>query len=220
MNKSVVAVIATAIVAGSVGFGAGFLSGVFSTDFGKEMFEAVVAFEEPAEVSKTINHDQNRFTFRYPGNWKIDDKSEHFDPEYCFSIDSPGGNYLSFEFANVELSESDKINDWKDFFDKLLNIRSEESFVQWGSYQGTGLKIFATYLGEPVQVRLFCYSGDDCCFTVSEYFDSIDSSNVQPGFQLIENSFELKEIDSQESQSGENDQNQELVSEQSGTIEN
>ena len=189
MNKIVVAVLVTAIITGVASFMGGFLAGVYSTEFGKEMLEATVAFEEPADTNNPLVYETDHLIFRYPGNWKIDDDAEYFDSEFYFSIDTPGSNYVSFEVTLTRLSELDQVNDWIDYFEKLFTINKKMNFDRWGDFEGTGMHIFGTYLGDPVEARIFSFSSEEYCFTVAEFYDTAATPNVQPGYKQIEDTF-------------------------------
>lgn len=191
MIKLALAVLLTAIVAFPLGLVAGFALGIYSTDLGKEMLAVATSKEEFADVAQPKSIARDHFQLKYPGNWKLAENDEHFDIEQYFSIDTPGYAYVAFDIRQVDASPQDNVQDWVEYFNKLVRVSGRTSFDTWGKYSGVGVELVGDYVGEPCVVRIFSYTSEDLSFTVTEFYDTATKQHVRPGFDLVEATFEL-----------------------------
>ncbi len=169
-----------------------FAIGIYSTDFGKELFAVAMSHEEPADVTESKSVSRDHFQLKYPGNWKIAEGDEHFDIDRYFSIDTPGFSYVLFDICRTDGSPQENVQNSLEYYSEFVQISDKTSFDTWGEYSGVGVQLVGKYVGEPCVVRIFCHTSDDLSFTVTEFFDRETQQHVQPGFDLVEATFKLR----------------------------
>lgn len=197
MHKIIIAVTVTAILCLAIGFGSGFLAGFYATEYGREMVDEAMsiatAVEQPADVQNKERVFQERFSLNHPGNWWIDEDEENYDPEYYFTIYTPGYSYVEFDMAYSEWDEDERVQEFVDYFSEAYEIKSEAAFENWGNYEGVGSHIVWTELGEKYEARVFCYGSENISFIVTELWTTNDYDHVKVGYKQVEESFELFE---------------------------
>ena len=191
MKQTTVAVVITAIACLGVGFFFGFVSGIYTTELGKDFLEGMVAVEKPADIESPKQVVRDQFLFKYASNWEIDDQAEYFDMDSYFLIDTPGGSYIEFDITPGELSAKDQVRETVEYFEQLFEVSKRIEFDRWGSYEGHGVHLYGNLFGEEVQTRTFCYATENVTFTITEFFDTATIDMVSPGYDLIESSFEV-----------------------------
>lgn len=192
MKSTSAAVILTVIFVFPVGLFCGFLLGVYTTELGESLIYGAFAEEESADVANLKTIDRDGFQLSYPGNWNVASHEESFDIDHYFSIDSPGFSYVLFEVWYVDASSSDSTEESVEYFEQLLQVESRSEFDSWGAFSGSGVVLEGTTLGNPVRVRVFSYSRDGICFTVTEYWDLETEALVSEGFEKVRDSFVVK----------------------------
>lgn len=187
-GKQALIVIVSLLIGGVVGF---FL-GVASTELGEEFLEGMVATEQPADTGSPQTHDRDRFTLQYPSNWKIDTEDEDYDPDQMFFIESPGAAFVLFVIMDWESDIEENIQEQVDAFSKFLGSPEKSEFRTWGEFSGLGAKMTGRVLGIETTVKVFSYSEDEASFIIVMQYPEEDLSYLSAGFDLIENSFSLK----------------------------
>ena len=108
-------------------------------------------------------------------------------------IDSPGDSFFMLTMMEGPTDPDDNVTSQVEaYVPNILKKTSQAPFTRWGRYEGAGMKLHGRQFGlVDANVRIFPYSTDSQSFIVVEYTFDEDLKNVQPGFQLIESSFEL-----------------------------
>ena len=189
-NWGIVALIAA--VCAFAGGVLGFIIGVATSEFGKELVGTIDVVEEDADVENPTSVDRAWFGFQYPGNWSLDEETSYYDPDHYISIDSPGGAYIVVEVDDLATDSDVKLQaelaEWQEYLSNPQNT----FFDSYGSYRGSGVSISDRSFAGGEQYRIFCYSDGERTVTISEYYWEPDRALVEPGFKLIERTMELK----------------------------
>ncbi len=150
--------------------------------------------EEPADVASPKTLEREGFELRFPGNWRVASEEDDFDPDAYFSIDSPGGSYVTIELIDEPVAVDEEVRQCvADFVPEWISRPEQEPFTQWGAYKGLGLHLSgSTADGEEGGVRIFAHEGDRGAFVAVEIYYAEDRDHVSPGFELIRKSFQLR----------------------------
>jgi len=189
-----------AVAASSFAIGAvfGFTLGLLATRTGKDLVESVQRSERPAIVSSTRRVDRERFFIRYPANWKVDVTDDDYNPDHLFAIQSPGQAFVMFAFYKHPSELSELLEAQADDFAKIIDDMKRTDFDNWGFYSGKGALLKGKIMGSPATVRVFAHSTGRTSFVVVEQRFDDHLAMVKPGFDLIEESFRLKEKKAEE----------------------
>lgn len=191
VSRLKIRVISTTLALIPFGLIGSFLLGMYSTEYGKEILAHAMSHEVPANVTELQTIARDHFELKYPGNWKLASADEFFDIDHYFGIDTAGYSYVLFDINQVDASPEDSVRNTVDYYDKAIRVSGRYLFDTWGKYNGTGIKLVGEFAGEPCIVRIFSYSSVDRSFIVTEFFDVATEPLVQPGFELVESTFEL-----------------------------
>lgn len=178
------------IIGGVVGFS----FGVASTKAGGRFLRSLVENEESANIKAPKTLKRAHFTLDYPRNWKIDKKDPDYDPDYMFSIDSPGNSYVMFIMGHAVTDPEKNIAEYVIAFNKLFEKPTMKAFKYYGKLSGRGVHMEGVIMGEPTEVRLFSTYEKEAgkSIIIIEQHPLTDSSYVDPGLQLIEETFTLR----------------------------
>lgn len=184
-----------ALIAAVCAFGGGvlgFIIGVATSEFGKEMFSGFDMAEEDADVRNPASVDRAAFEFQYPGNWVPDPETPYYDIDHYVYIETPGGSYVAvtFEEFNSDPQETlvEQLVTWEDYLKNSETVY----FDTYGSFQGQGVYKKGRTIGASVSCRIFCYSEGEKTLVVTEFAYETDRDMLQPGFDLIERTLKLK----------------------------
>jgi len=175
-----------------VGGVAGFLLGIASTRFGKSLIEDIVESEESADTAHPKWLARDGFRLKHPGNWAVDTQDEDYDPDHCFSIESPGSAFVMFILGDGDLDPKETLDARIEPFRKLMSSPSIEEFERYGSLRGAGAILRGRILGSPTTVRLFGYCRDGLHIQITENCPDEDRRDVEAGLWLIEKSFSIE----------------------------
>jgi hypothetical protein len=188
MSKTSVAVLFLLI-----GLGAGFLLGLGATQAGSAVLEAFMTSEAPADVAHAKSYARPGFSFKYPGNWKVDVEDKDHDPDHFLTVESPGSCMIMLIVFDTALAPEDMVQKQVDaFVPKLLSSPARTPITTWGKYSGTGVLLKGKILSiNPGAVRIFSHANEKRSFvTVEQCYDE-DIKDVQPGLDLISSSFDF-----------------------------
>jgi hypothetical protein len=174
------------------GFG-GFVAGVASIKAARSFFIDLFTNESPANIKSPMTHDSTNFVVQYPGNWKIDTEDEDYDPDHYLSIDSPGDSFALLTIVDGEHDTKEGVEKAIAFYEgSFMKTKSREPFQAWGNYEGEGValrgKVLSIFAGE---IRIFSHTSQEKTFTVIEFTYDEDQKKVDPGFKLIQETFQL-----------------------------
>ena len=150
--------------------------------------------EEPADVANPSTLEREGFQLRFPGNWRVSSEEDDFDPDAYFSIDSPGGSYVTIELIDEPVAVDEEVRQCvADFVPEWISRPTTEPFTKWGGHEGLGLHLTGrTAYGDKGGVRIFAHSGDRGAFVVIEVYCDKGLEHVSPGFELIRKTFKLQ----------------------------
>lgn len=148
--------------------------------------------EQAADVDNPRTIDRDTFSLEYPGNWKIETDADDYDPDHAFTIESEGECMVMFEmqdgFMDPGVMSDKKVED----VSVIIFDSTKTQMDTWGDLVGKGYLIEGTVLALPGSVRVFSHATDDLSFTVIEQCWDEDIHLVEPGFDLVRSTFELK----------------------------
>ena len=157
--------------------------------------EDLAETEEPADVGAPKPIVRERFRLQYPGNWRIDEADEDYDPDHLFSIDSPGSCHVTVIVFDAAIGAKTVVAAQVEaFVPRVLKNPVQTPFVRWGAYEGEGVTLAGRILGVlPGSIRIFAHESEreDLTLTILEFCYDEDLPLVRPGFALVERSFEL-----------------------------
>jgi hypothetical protein len=152
--------------------------------------------ERPKTSSKKVLHKKPNFQLERYANWTIDSSDKSFDPDNYLELNSPSDNgFAMFFIFEDQIDEKEYVDDQvKGYVNKLIKKAKVSYFDQWGIYHGYGAKIEGVIMGLlKSEIKVFAHATDSLSFsTVTQvYLD--DLSVDEPGLELIESTFKLKE---------------------------
>jgi hypothetical protein len=192
-TRTLIGFIVVAVLAFLGGNLSGFFLGVLATKEAKAFLTDALADEQPADVAKPHHLVRNGFRLDYPGNWRIDSDDEDYDPDSFFSIDSPGSSYASFHIWEGASDPNHNVEILVDKFNKILSSSQSMPLKRWGRFQGEGVHLKGRLMGLKSSVKIFSCSTLGKSFTIINQCCDSDLLKAEPGFKLIERTFELKE---------------------------
>lgn len=151
--------------------------------------------EEQADLGSPRLIEARAFSFRYPGNWILDRSAADFDPERYLLIESPGGAMVIIMVLDGPLDPEALLeNQLRDFEDSGLKVETRTSFYEWGRIEGRGTLLAGRILGvAPGVVRIFVGRNATRTLLFVSQVDNEDRGLVEPGLELIADSFVLRE---------------------------
>ncbi|MFT5525627.1 MAG: hypothetical protein ACI9G1_000560 [Pirellulaceae bacterium] len=173
----------------------GFVAGVASTNAGSEFLESIVSLERPAEIDDPKSVERPKFHLSYPGNWEVADDEEDYDPDTHFSIDSPGDAFTMFMIGEGEIDPVDTVQQQVLAFRRIMPNLTTENFGEFGQYSAAAAKMKGRMFGIPTTVWAYSFQHEGHAFIVTEQCADEDLQNVEPGFKLIRESFQIEEVE-------------------------
>jgi hypothetical protein len=183
------------VVAFLIGGALGFVGGICATKVGRGFVETLFESEHQANVSQKKNLVGNGFRLSYPGNWKVDTEDKNYDKDHCFCIESSGANSIMFAIFDTQMDPDAEVQSQvEEMQRKLMPNSTKTTFARWGAYEGKGVCLKGKMLGMMTgSMRIFCHAGPNRTFMVSEQVADEDLPAVQPGLNLVESTFKMKE---------------------------
>lgn len=193
-RRSTLALVALCLGSCFIGNISGFFIGVASTRAGQHAIEAMASSERAADVEHPLKLARASFALDYPSNWKIVASDERPDVDHGFTIDSPGSCHIQFVIFDLAMDPEKALDaQVTEFTKKLIRDPVTTRFTKWGRYEGAGAEIHGSIAGALLgRVKIFALSTGGKTFTIVEHLYDDDRAMVEPGFRLIESSFEVK----------------------------
>ncbi len=190
MSKTTVAVLFLC-----TGLAIGFVAGIGATKAGSAFLEDFVSSEAPAEVGQAQSFERPGFSFKYPGNWKVEVDSDS-DADHHVNVESPGACMTMLFVFDMPLPPADQVDAQVNaFVPKLISSPTRTPFTTWGAYTGEGMALKGSILGiSPGQVRVFAHADDTRSFVAVEQCYDEDMPNAKPGLDLVASSFQLAPV--------------------------
>lgn len=184
---------AVAILFLCVGLGVGFIAGIGATKAGGAFLADLATGEAPADVTHPKSYVRPGFSFKYPGNWKIDTDDPEQDLDHHVNVESPGSCMTMIFVFDLPIDPAQNVQSQIDaFVPKLISSPARTPFTTWGKYSGQGMVLKGKILGiNPGSVRVFAHANDKRSFIAVEQCYDEDMADVKPGLSLVESSFEL-----------------------------
>lgn len=150
--------------------------------------------EEAADVAKPQTIEREGFRLEFPGNWRVATEEDDYDPDAFFTLESPGGSYVTVEIIDEEVAVDEEVRLCvADFVPEWIRRPDKESFTTWGAYEGLGLALRGrTVYGDEGSVRIFAHSSPKGSIIISEVTYDADLDLVAPGLELIRKSLKLR----------------------------
>jgi hypothetical protein len=176
-----------------IGLVVGFFVGIGATKAGSAFLEDFASNEAPADVTHPKNYVRPGFSFKYPGNWRIDAEAPENDPDHHVDVESPGSCMTMLFVFDTPLDPAVSVREQvAAFVPKLLSAPARTPFATWGKYTGQGVLLKGKMLGlTEGSIRVFSHANDKRSFIAVEQCYDEDMKQVKPGLDLVESSFEL-----------------------------
>lgn len=152
--------------------------------------------ERPKTSSKKVLYQKPNFQLERYANWTIDSSDKSFDPDNYLELNSPSDNGFAMFFI---FEDSMEVKDYveeqvRGYADKIVKKAKISYFDQWGAYRGHGAKIEGVAMGlMKCEVKIFACSTGSLSFSVVSQLFPDDKPIDEPGLELIESTFKLKE---------------------------
>ncbi len=175
-----------------IGLGVGFCGGVGATKAGSAFLSDFVSDEAAADVTHPKSHSRPGFSFKYPGNWKIDADPD-LEPDHQVNVESPGSCLTMLLLFDTPISPATSVDSQVNaFVPKLISAPSRTPFTKWGKYTGEGMLLRGKLLGiNQGSVRVFAFADEKRSFVAVEQCYDEDMGDAKPGFDLVESTFAL-----------------------------
>jgi len=172
----------------------GFFIGVSSVHEARGVLTGMFHAEQKAGTETPVVLERTSFRLQTPGNWKVDTTDPDYDADHMFSIDSPGQSFAMFQVLEGAVDPKAIVEKQVDAqTSRVVKEATQTPFDKWGRYAGEGVLLKGKLLGTvPGEIRIFAFREGSQTFSIVETTYDEDRSSVQPGFELIERSFEVK----------------------------
>jgi hypothetical protein len=185
----VVIAVITSLAVGGI---AGFFLGMASTHAGKTSIRSTLEEEKTAEVSHPKKLIREVFELQYPSNWHVDADDKDYDPDYSFSIHSPGNAFVMFDLGAGEAEPEDILQIQLRQFEKVMSNPAMDRFERYGRLTGRGATLKGMIMGSKTIVKLFAFGQDGLTIMIAQSCPDDDLERVQDGLSLIESTFTLR----------------------------
>lgn len=132
------------------------------------------------------------FALDHPGNWKIDETIENYDPDRYFSIEPPFDDAVVFvhigrDFADV----GEALDAYRDETERGFGTKDWKPFDRWGRHAGHGLRGEGAVEGYGTySTSVFAMShADGRVLVVREICATKIEPKIEPGMRLIRTTF-------------------------------
>jgi hypothetical protein len=171
------------------------LPGVFYVIFLATVFAAMIAMAlGPADVNSPVEYENPTMSFSYPGNWFIDTSDPNNDPNSYLMIEAMQDAIVILQVYESARTPEAELEATVDVYDEMIdNFKVIGEFGAWGLHSGVGREYRGTIDGAPYEFRALVHVANDGRYVeVLEFFATADETSVEPGFNLIRRTFQLK----------------------------
>ncbi len=157
---------------------------------------AVGIFERarPADIQHPREISSRYFTFKYPGNWKVDTTDPDYDLDTYFGIDAPAQGSVIVQFFDPQITPQEGADAIAEKMKKLLLNRTETPFETWGKQKGYGIHLRGFLAVGIASIRVFGLGNPQATVVIIEMRYDEDERINRPGYDLIAESFEWKNL--------------------------
>ena len=161
----------------------------------RQIISGSLEVSQPADTQRTREISGRHFSMQYPGNWKLDTADPHYDLNKYFDIDAPGPGQVVVNIVGPHVTPQQGVDVVLMGMKKLLVERKQTFFESWGSHKGYGVQLegFFTFGGEGF-IRAFGLGNSQTTVVITEHRFNETEANNSNGFDLIAQTFELKEL--------------------------
>ena len=160
----------------------------------REMALAVFEVARPADIQHPREMSSRYFTFKYPGNWKVDTTDPDYDPDTTFNIDAPAQGTVIVQFFVPQITPQAGADAIAEKMKKLLLNRTETPFETWGKQKGYGINLRGFLVVGIASIRVFGLGNDQATVVIIEMRYDEDERINRPGYDLIAESFKWKNL--------------------------
>lgn len=148
----------------------------------------------PPNLDQPRTHNSATMTFRYPGNWWIDECDEDYDPTANVFVEPMQDAWIHIMIYESDQSVEEELQATFDGYDLVSSgPAGGEPFETWGMYHGLGGTLRGTMEGVPVSFRAFVTCiGNGRYLEINECGAVGVDSDVRPGFELIRSTFRIE----------------------------
>jgi hypothetical protein len=154
------------------------------------MFERV----RPADIQHPREMSSRYFSFKYPGNWKVDTSDPDYDPDTTFDIDAPSQGSVIVQFFDPQITPQEGVDAIAEKMKKLVLNRTENPFEKWGKQKGYGIQLRGFLFAGIASIRIFGLGNSQATVVIIEMRYDEDERNNRNGYDLIAESFVWKSL--------------------------
>ncbi|MEE9294337.1 MAG: hypothetical protein V3W34_05135 [Phycisphaerae bacterium] len=160
---------------------------------GATVAAALTGGPEPPDLSNWETISRSGFRLRYPANWWVNDDEEAYDRDHYFTIEPMQFALVTFHFRDEPSDPAKQSAAAFEHQKKTFEGVGHKSFGEWAGHSGAGIEYIGAEEGAAYRIRIFSASSSTRSFTVVEWAYMYDEDVVEPGFQMIRDSFVLKD---------------------------
>lgn len=148
----------------------------------------------PADIQHPKEMSNRYFSFKYPGNWKVDTTDPDYDPDTYFDINAPAQGSVIVQFFDPQITPQAGADAIAEKMKKLLLNRTETPFETWGKQKGYGIQLRGFLVVGIASIRVFGLGNDQATVVIIEMRYDEDERNNRRGYNLIAESFKWKNL--------------------------
>jgi hypothetical protein len=160
----------------------------------RDMALAVFEVASPADIQHPREMSSRYFSFKYPGNWKVDTTDPDYDPDTTFNIDAPAQGSVIVQFFDPQITPQEGADAIAEKMKKLLLNRTENPFETWGNQKGYGIQLRGFLVVGIASIRVFGLGNDQATVVIIEMRYDEDERINRRGYDLIAESFKWENL--------------------------
>ena len=160
----------------------------------RDMALAVFEVARPADIQHPREMASRYFSFKYPGNWKVDTTDQDYDPDVSFDINAPAQGTAMVHVLTPHVTPQEGTDAIAEKMKKLLLNRTETPFETWGNQKGYGINLRGFLVVGIASIRVFGLGNAHVTVVIIEMRYDEDERINRPGYDLIAESFKWETL--------------------------
>jgi len=145
------------------------------------------------DLTRPVTIEREAFSLRHPANWQLDLDDPDYDPDHDFELQPQFADAaVHFWIFHAPIDPEAEVATTADNLARVYELVDRRKLHAWGRFRGAGWRLEARAEGGRIVMSSFCAALPGGGFEILEVTDERFSSTLEPGFQLIRESFEWK----------------------------
>jgi hypothetical protein len=144
-------------------------------------------------LDNTIRRDTLLCEVEYPGNWWVEEDVDSTESTVYFDIEAPQDVIVAFKVTKEPPDAQEALEQMVGIYGQAFEGGESRSFTMWGALEGIGVKRRAKYSDGTYFLSIFSSNNKGTNVTVVEIVHVDAKATVEPGLEIVRNSFRLKE---------------------------